>query len=822
MTVCRKSTDFYVYNINARETHRIHNFYKFSLSLTKSKRKTSKSNPNNTMLYKLNPRGAMFGGRSLLFRRIGSSIKKTQPLSKILSTSSSSSSLLPWYDQPSSSLMPQRLCGLITFGILIGSNNNFNQTTDMAPAADATESSVQTSSTIAVSSSSVSIPVAGRLVRRGAASRPIMYADVSDADMNTLLQIDNHVAEEEEAKDTDDDGNKHETSQALLPPELRSYLKESKYWSLETPALSDVDDNGVQRRRQRRSTTRSETVVTGSVHSSITHRDFSFGGSPINPRSAIQATPGTTKKSRSKKARYQQQKAEYDSNTTSDADDTTNVGEHEVVDDELQPPPPPPPPPPPIEDDGTDRYYGDDNNDDDEDDEDDDYAPRRSKRKRSIDGADNNNNDDDDDEPAATTTTSRRSSSRTTNKRKRLIDGADDNDTAAAAAAAAAATTTSRRSSSRTTNTASRTVPTTTRKTKTKKQGMKQTATKTRKKKTVSSKKKRKYPRRKAVIINDDDDPLIKSRKEADPFHTESNGSCKKCNLVAKGKHYSVSHALWCPRAQGIRKNSTVSDAYLEDHGIVWDKKWNKSHKSYYKTLVAGKSVSVNGSAAYIKFLIDTKMWNDCTTAYDKEYRLEEVTCTTNIKKKKTILKRNNPPPLNRGGKQHKHADGILRRNSTVGGLGYPAPCVTFYKWIKMPDQDYKIFSFSCKFLYYFLHKFREVHTKTKKKRTAWEQQWYTAVVKKGDVKSTGLHVSHRDSDSENHDLEFLIIEPDKNNAARWMHCFGHGECTDCQMKYKNPQCKCNPICSGVNVFCCEDCVANKQPKNKSKRQKRN
>ena len=469
------------------------------------------------MLYKLNPRGAMFGGRSLLFRRIGSSIKKTQPLSKILSTSSSSSSLLPWYDQPSSSLMPQRLCGLITFGILIGSNNNFNQTTDMAPAADATESSVQTSSTIAVSSSSVSIPVAGRLVRRGAASRPIMYADVSDADMNTLLQIDNHVAEEEEAKDTDDDGNKHETSQALLPPELRSYLKESKYWSLETPALSDVDDNGVQRRRQRRSTTRSETVVTGSVHSSITHRDFSFGGSPINPRSAIQATPGTTKKSRSKKARYQQQKAEYDSNTTSDADDTTNVGEHEVVDDELQPPPPPPPPPP-IEDDGTDRYYGDDNNDDDEDDEDDDYAPRRSKRKRSIDGADNNNNDDDDDEPAATTTTSRRSSSRTTNKRKRLIDGADDNDTAAAAAAAAA-TTTSRRSSSRTSNTTSRTVTTTTRKTKTKKRGMKQTATKTRKKKKVSVQ---------ASNTTDDDvaaEPRRSGRRHAQRTIRYNNGS---------------------------------------------------------------------------------------------------------------------------------------------------------------------------------------------------------------------------------------------------------------------------------------------------------
>ena len=286
-------------------------------------------------------------------------------------------------------------------------------------------------------------------------------------------------------------------------------------------------------------------------------------------------------------------------------------------------------------------------------------------------------------------------------------------------------------------------------------------------------------------------------------------GTCKQCAFLATGIGYHGRHETWCAKAS-LNRQKLPSDTYLEENGIdgiVWDPEWDKPHESFYKALVAGTRPPDMVSAPAIKFLIDTKMWNDCLTAYDDEYELQDkVPWVHNIKGEITILKRKNVPPLNGRNKQHKHKDGITRRSNSKGP-GYPAPCVTFYKWIKMPDQNYKKFPFYCNFHYYFLHKFREVHTKEKKKRTAWEQKWYTAIVKKGDAFSTGLHVSHRDSNPENHDLEYLIIEPDKDNAARWMYCFGYGECTDCTMKFKNPQCKCNPICTGKNVFCCEDCV---------------
>ena len=67
------------------------------------------------------------------------------------------------------------------------------------------------------------------------------------------------------------------------------------------------------------------------------------------------------------------------------------------------------------------------------------------------------------------------------------------------------------------------------------------------------------------VVIHDDDDPLIISRKQDDPFNTESDGSCKRCARIAKGIIYKKAHANWCTKStayqqkQRTTKSSTVA-----------------------------------------------------------------------------------------------------------------------------------------------------------------------------------------------------------------------------------------------------------------------
>jgi len=67
------------------------------------------------------------------------------------------------------------------------------------------------------------------------------------------------------------------------------------------------------------------------------------------------------------------------------------------------------------------------------------------------------------------------------------------------------------------------------------------------------------------VVIHDDDDPLIISRKQDDPFNTESDGSCKRCARIAKGIIYKKAHANWCTKStayqqkQQTKKSSTAA-----------------------------------------------------------------------------------------------------------------------------------------------------------------------------------------------------------------------------------------------------------------------
>ena len=71
--------------------------------------------------------------------------------------------------------------------------------------------------------------------------------------------------------------------------------------------------------------------------------------------------------------------------------------------------------------------------------------------------------------------------------------------------------------------------------------------------------------RRTKVVIHDDDDPLIISRKQDDPFNTESDGSCKRCARIAKGIIYKKAHANWCTKStayqqkQRTKKSSTAA-----------------------------------------------------------------------------------------------------------------------------------------------------------------------------------------------------------------------------------------------------------------------
>ena len=312
----------------------------------------------------------------------------------------------------------------------------------------------------------------------------------------------------------------------------------------------------------------------------------------------------------------------------------------------------------------------------------------------------------------------------------------------------------------------------------------------------------------KAVAIYEDDSPLARSRKKDDPFNTESDGTCKQCTRKAKGWNSCTPHATWCDKAHG-RRRKVPPDAILKKVGIVWKLEWNKHHKNIYEALVAGTLLPMLHCSIALKFLIDTNMWPDFIALIDNEYELVCKPCSKNIKGEITILKlKKIIPPLNGLGKPHKHADGIARKGANGNHKGYPNVYVSFYKFITMPNQECKSVCFRFSIYFYFLHKFRHVHQT--RRRTAWEQEWHTAIVENGDAVSTGLHVSHQDSNPENHDLEYLLIEPDTDNIGRTMHCFGYGKCTDCPIEYVNPRCDCNPRCTGVNEFCCKGCVKSK------------